>query len=99
MTTPENTPPTSRPGPGSGFGFGFGAAELARARRRERTPADLEFLTKTVRKVPEVAAHTGLTEAMLRDLIDQKKIVAKKVGRVWLVSTKSALDYLEQDEP
>lgn len=77
---------------------GFGAADLARAAKRDRTPADLEFLSKTVRKVPEVAAHTGLTEAMLRDLIDAGHIKARKVSRVWLVSTKSALDYLEGDQ-
>lgn len=71
------------------------ARGLARAARRDRTPEDVEFLRKTVRKVPEVAAHTGLTEAMVRELIDSKAVHATRAGRVWLVSTKSVLDYLE----
>ncbi len=50
-----------------------------------RTPADVEFLSKTVRRVPAVAEHTGLTEDMVRALIADGAITARRHGRVWLV--------------
>lgn len=54
-----------------------------------------EFLSKTVRRTAEVAEYTGLTEAMVRKLLDDERVHATRHGRVWFASTRSVLAYLD----